>query len=62
VDADGCPIPEVIPLKVNFGFDKSDIRPAYHQELADFAAFTKQQQSFTAVEIAGYTDAQGAGE
>jgi OOP family OmpA-OmpF porin len=62
VDADGCPIPEVIRLKVNFDFDKSDIKPQYHQELADFAAYMKQQQSFTAVEIAGHTDSKGADE
>ncbi|MGE4441778.1 MAG: OmpA family protein [Desulfomicrobium sp.] len=60
VDADGCPIPEVIRLKVNFDFDKSDIKPQYHQELADFAAYMKQQQSFTVVEIAGHTDSKGA--
>jgi OOP family OmpA-OmpF porin len=62
VDADGCPIPEIIRLKVNFDFDKSDIKPQYHQELADFAAYMKQQQSFTAVEIAGHTDSKGADE
>ena len=62
VDADGCPIPEVIRLKVNFDFDKSDIKPLYHQELADFAAYMKLQQSFTAVEIAGHTDSKGADE
>jgi OOP family OmpA-OmpF porin len=62
VDAGGCPIPEIIRLKVNFDFDKSDIKPQYHQELADFAAYMKQQQSFTAVEIAGHTDSKGSDE
>ena len=62
VDADGCPIPEIIRLKVNFDFDKSDIKPQYHQELADFAAYMKQQQSFTVVEIAGHTDSKGSDE
>jgi OOP family OmpA-OmpF porin len=62
VDAAGCPIPEIIRLKVNFDFDKSDIKPQYHQELADFAAYMKQQQSFTAVEIAGHTDSKGSDE
>jgi OOP family OmpA-OmpF porin len=60
VDAAGCPIPEIIRLKVNFDFDKSDIKPQYHQELADFAAYMKQQQSFTVVEIAGHTDSIGS--
>jgi OOP family OmpA-OmpF porin len=62
VDAAGCPIPEIIRLKVNFDFDKSDIKPQYHQELADFAAYMKQQQSFTMVEIAGHTDSMGSDE
>ena len=58
VDADGCPIPMVVTLKVNFDFDKSDIKPQYHQELADFAAFMKQYPG-VAVEIDGHTDSKG---
>ena len=60
VDADGCPIPDVVKLMVNFDFDKSDIKPEYHQVLADFASYMKQQQSFTVVEIAGHTDSVGS--
>jgi OOP family OmpA-OmpF porin len=48
----------VLKLKVNFDFDKSDIKPMYHQELADFAAYMKQYPG-TAVEIAGHTDSKG---
>ena len=59
VNADGCPIPDVVRLKVNFDFDKSVVKPEYHQELADFASYMKQQQSFTVVEIAGHTDSIG---
>jgi OOP family OmpA-OmpF porin len=62
VDANGCPIPDVVKLKINFDFDKSDIKPMYHQELADFANYMKQQQSFTVVEIAGHTDSKGSDE
>ena len=62
VDADGCPIADIVTLKVNFDFDKSDIKPQYHQELADFASYMKQQQSFTVVEIAGHTDSVGSDE
>ena len=62
VDANGCPIPDVVKLKINFDFDKSDIKPQYHQELADFAAYMKKQQSFTVVEIAGHTDSKGSDE
>ena len=60
VDADGCPIADIVTLKVNFDFDKSDIKPQYHQELADFASYMRQQQSFTVVEIAGHTDSVGS--
>ena len=61
VDANGCPIPVVMKLKVNFDFDKSDIKSQYHQELADFAAYMKQYPG-TAVEISGHTDAKGTDE
>jgi OOP family OmpA-OmpF porin len=62
VDADGCPIADIVTLKINFDFDKSDIKPQYHQELADFASYMRQQQSFTVVEIAGHTDSVGTDE
>ena len=60
VDADGCPIPDVVKLMVNFDFDKSVVKPEYHQVLADFASYMRQQQSFTVVEIAGHTDSVGS--
>ncbi|ACU89905.1 OmpA family protein [Desulfomicrobium baculatum] len=62
VDAAGCPIDDIVTLKINFDFDKSDIKPEYHQELADFASYMRQQQSFTVVEIAGHTDSVGTDE
>ena len=61
VDASGCPIPMVVKLKVNFDFDKSDIKPQYHQELADFATFMKQYPGVS-VEIDGHTDSKGTDE
>jgi OOP family OmpA-OmpF porin len=61
VDAAGCPIPLVVKLKVNFDFDKADIKPQYHQELADFATFMKKYPG-VAVEIDGHTDAKGSDE
>ena len=60
VDSNGCPIPDVVRLMVNFDFDKSNVKPEYHQVLADFAAYMKKQQSFTVVEIAGHTDSVGS--
>ena len=59
VDAAGCPIADIVTLKVNFDFDKSDIKPEYHATLAEFASYMRQQQSFTVVEIAGHTDSVG---
>jgi OOP family OmpA-OmpF porin len=60
VDAAGCPIPDIVRLKVNFDFDKAVVKPEYHQVLADYAAYMKAQQSFTVVEIAGHTDSKGS--
>jgi OOP family OmpA-OmpF porin len=62
VDANGCAIADIVTLKINFDFDKSDIKPEYYQELADFASYMRQQQSFTVVEIAGHTDSVGTDE
>ena len=59
VDADGCPVADIVTLKINFDFDKSEIKPQYYQELADFASYMRQQQAFTVVEIAGHTDSVG---
>ena len=59
VDANGCPIPLVVTLKINFDFDKAAIKPMYHQELADFAAFMKQYPGVS-VEIDGHTDSKGS--
>ncbi len=62
VDAAGCPVADIVTLKVNFDFDKSDIKPEYHETLAEFASYMRQQQSFTVVEIAGHTDSVGTDE
>lgn len=59
VDANGCPIPVVYDLKINFDFDKSDIKPQYHQQLADFAAEAKNYPGVE-IEIAGHTDSVGS--
>lgn len=61
VDAAGCPVPVIVKLKVNFDYDKSDVKPQYHQELADFAEFMKQYPGVY-VEIDGHTDADGSDE
>lgn len=42
-------------LEVNFAFDKAEIRPADHADLARFAEFLKAHPEIGAVEIAGHT-------
>ena len=59
VDANGCPIPLTVTLKIFFDFDKWDVKPQYHKELADFASFMKQYPGVK-VEIDGHTDAMGS--
>ena len=58
VDADGCPIPVKMQLKVLFDFDKSEVKSIYHQELANFAEFAKQYPGVD-IEIGGHTDSVG---
>ncbi len=61
VDAAGCPIPLVVKLKVNFDYNKSDVKPQYHQVLADFAEFMKEYPGVY-VAINGHTDSDGSDE
>jgi OOP family OmpA-OmpF porin len=53
------PVPVKRELKVLFDFDKSDVKPIYHQELADFAEFAKQYPGVD-IEIGGHTDSIGS--
>ncbi|MDY0275811.1 MAG: OmpA family protein [Desulfomicrobium sp.] len=59
------PEPVKVPVKrvinVLFDFDKADIKPAFHQELVDFATFAKQYPGVD-IEIAGHTDSIGTPE
>ena len=63
VDNNGCPILETAQrrqeLRVNFEYDKSDIRPQYDREIADFAEFM-ETRSNTNVVIEGHTDNRGS--
>ena len=63
VDNNGCPILETAQrrqeLRVNFEYDKSDIRPQYDREIADFAEFM-ETHSNTNVVIEGHTDNRGS--
>ena len=62
VDANGCPILDRSQrrqeLQVNFDFDKSDVKPQYDAEIADFAEFMATYGN-TNVVIEGHTDSVG---
>jgi OOP family OmpA-OmpF porin len=57
VDKKGCPIS--ITLAVEFDVNKSDIKPAYHDELSRGAAFIKKYPA-QKILIAGHTDSTGS--
>ncbi len=59
VDADGCPTTVSISLQVNFDFDRSVVKPEYHNEIGRVAEFMKEHpRSSTVVE--GHTDSRGS--
>lgn len=60
VDDRGCPLPEkvTITLKIEFDTAKTDIRPAYHDEIKGLADFMIKYPT-TTVEVGGHTDNVG---
>ncbi len=58
VDKNGCPEKVCITLKVEFDFDKADIKPEFHDEIKRVADFLKEYPQATAV-IEGHTDSKG---
>ncbi|MFT6295541.1 MAG: OOP family OmpA-OmpF porin [Glaciecola sp.] len=63
VDSDGCPIPaeEIarVELRVNFDYDKSDVKTEYFDEIKEVADFMKQYSDIV-IELQGHTDSRGA--
>lgn len=57
VDEDGCPIK--FTLKIEFDFDKSEVRPQYREKLRKAAEFIKKYPE-TRFLIAGHTDSKGS--
>jgi OOP family OmpA-OmpF porin len=57
VDKKGCPVS--MTLAIEFDVNKSDIKPAYHAELAQGAAFIKKYPD-QEILIAGHTDSTGS--
>ena len=56
VDKDGCALKYT--LQIEFDFDKADIRPKYHDQIAAAAAFVKRYPD-THILVAGHTDSVG---
>lgn len=65
VDSNGCPIPAKVAakvtLQVNFDFDKSDIKPMYHNHLKGVADFMARHPA-THIHLKGYTCSIGTDE
>ncbi|WP_458700143.1 OmpA family protein [Sulfurospirillum sp. 1307] len=59
VDPNGCT--KVIVLKVNFDFDKYDIKDEFKDEIKEAVMILKKNQSYKAV-IEGHTDSVGTNE
>lgn len=56
VDKDGCDLRYT--LQIEFDFDKADIRPEYHDQIAKAADFIKKYPE-TRILVAGHTDSVG---
>ena len=65
VDADGCPLPVAqvasVKLKVNFGFDSTEVQEQYFSDLEELATFLKRFSDLQ-VDVEGHTDSTGPEE
>lgn len=59
VDEDGCPVKYT--LQVEFDFDKSEVRPEYHEQLREAAEFIRKYPDVKFL-LAGHTDSRGSDE
>jgi formylglycine-generating enzyme required for sulfatase activity len=57
VDEDGCPVK--FTLRIQFAFDRTEIRPEYHKELVKANAFIRQYPGATFT-LVGHTDNYGS--
>jgi OOP family OmpA-OmpF porin len=62
VDADGCPLAVTkvasVKLKVNFGFDSTEVQEQYFSDLSELAEFLKRFSDLQ-VDVEGHTDSVG---
>jgi OOP family OmpA-OmpF porin len=59
VDHNGCPI--ITTLRLNFDFNKADVKKIYYPQLKEIADILKNNSNLK-IEIAGYTDNVGSDE
>lgn len=57
----GTKVVDSVELKVEFDFNKADIRPAYHQRIKEVADYLNRHPDVDAV-IEGHTDSRGSEE
>jgi OOP family OmpA-OmpF porin len=58
VNHNGCPI--IATLRVNFDFNKADVKKIYYQEIKKIALAIKSNPNIKKIEVAGYTDNVGS--
>ncbi|MBW2477734.1 MAG: OmpA family protein [Deltaproteobacteria bacterium] len=56
VDEDGCALKHT--MQIEFDFDKAEVRPEYHDKIAEAAEFVKRYPK-TQILVAGHTDSTG---
>ena len=56
VDNVGCPVS--FTLEIEFDYDKADVRPGYHDKIAEAAAFIRKYPA-PQILVAGHTDSRG---
>jgi len=60
VDHNGCPI--IATLRVNFDFDKANVKKIYFKKIKKIALAIKSNPKIKKIEVAGYTDNIGSEE
>jgi OOP family OmpA-OmpF porin len=60
VDHNGCPI--IATLRINFDFDKANVKNIYYKEIKKIADAIKSNPKIKKIEVAGYTDNIGSKE
>jgi OOP family OmpA-OmpF porin len=60
VDHNGCPI--IATLRINFDFDKANVKKIYYKDIQKIALAIKSNSKIKKIEVAGHTDNIGSKE